>query len=382
MRIEKLEAWPVRLPRDMGKATGGAGTPTKLALGNGDYRWSEVYPALYSVNYETALVRVTMSDGLVGWGEAQAPLAPEVACEIIRLLLTPAILGEPLDGSVDAIERMWDRMYATMRVRGQTGGFMLDAISAVDIALWDIAGKMCGKSIAALADTAPQWRLPAYVSGLPAKGRRDAALAYRDAGFTKFKLFFDTHLEGEFLQGLDEMPPRTRTAVDALWRFDLDEATRFGHELDQRDVLWFEAPLPPESASDHAELARRLRCPIALGESYRTRYEMGPFFDQRALRVYQPDLGRVGITEGLRLASMATEARADVVPHLSIACGPQIAAALQFAAAIHCHMVEYNPQVLEIANRFLRTPLALIGDEYVVPSGPGLGIEVNEAALP
>lgn len=382
MIIEKIEAWPVRLPRDFAQAMGGAGTPTRLAGGAGDYRWSEVYPALYSVNYETALVKVTLDSGVVGWGEAQAPLAPEVACEIVRLLLTPALIGVPFDGSRAALEWMWDRMYATMRVRGQTGGFMMDAVSSVDIALWDIAGKLAQKPIAALLSENPAWRLPAYVSGLPLVGRGEAALPYRDAGFTRFKLFYDTPKVGEFLESVDQMPAGTSYAVDALWRFDLDEAIRFGRELDKRKVLWFEAPLLPESPAEHAELARKLTTPIALGESYRTRYEMAPFFREGALRVYQPDLGRVGITEGVRLASMATMAKADVVPHLSIACGPQIAAALQFSAAVHCHLVEYNPQVLAIANRFLRTPLTLEGDSYVVPDGPGLGIEINEAALP
>lgn len=382
MMIEKIEAWPVRLPRDFAKAMGGAGTPTRLAGGAGDYRWSDVYPALYSINYETALVKVTMADGIVGWGEAQAPLAPEVACEIVRLLLAPAIVGMPFDGSRAAIEWLWDRMYATMRVRGQTGGFMMDAVSGVDIALWDIAGKLAGKPIAAMLSENPAWWLPAYVSGLPLTGRGAAAVPYRDAGLTRFKLFYDTPHVGAFLESLDEMPADTSYAVDALWRFDLAEAIRFGLELDQRKALWFEAPLLPESPFEHAELARKVTTPIAIGESYRTRYEMAPFFREGALRVYQPDLGRVGITEGMRLANLATMAKADVVPHLSIACGPQIAAALQFSAAVHCHLVEYNPQVLAIANRFLKTPLRMEGDSYIVPDGPGLGIEINEAALP
>jgi len=382
MIIQKIEAWPVRLPRDFGKATGGAGTPTKLVGGAGDYRWSEVYPALYSVNYETALVRVTMSNGLVGWGEAQAPLAPEVACEIIRLLLAPALKGQEFDGSRAALEWSWERMYSTMRVRGQTGGFMLDAISGVDIALWDIAGKIAQKPIAAMVAESPAWRLPAYVSGLPAVGRREAAIGYRDVGFTRFKLFYDTPEVPAFLESIDTMPEGTAYAVDALWRFDLPDATRFGKELDQRGALWFEAPLHPESPAEHSKLAKRLKTPVAIGESYRTRFEMAPFFRERALRVYQPELGPCGITEGLRLAAMATDAKTDVVPHLSIACGPQIAAALQFAAAVHCHVVEYNPQVLTIANRFLHAPLRVEGDTYVVPQEPGLGIHMNEAALP
>ena len=75
MRIESVTAIPVRLPRDFLAAQGTAGSPTTLA-GEGRYRWSTAYPVLYSVDFETAVVRVELSNGLVGWGEAQAPLAP------------------------------------------------------------------------------------------------------------------------------------------------------------------------------------------------------------------------------------------------------------------------------------------------------------------
>ena len=123
-----MEAIPVRLPRDLNSATGTAGTPNQLA-GAGAYRWSRDYPALYSVSIETALVKVTLSNGLIGWGEAQAPLAPEVACTIVDRLLRPVLEGAPFAGSRDEIESLWLRMFSAMRVRGQTGGFMVDAIS-------------------------------------------------------------------------------------------------------------------------------------------------------------------------------------------------------------------------------------------------------------
>ena len=93
MRIANVEAIPFRIARDLGKATGSAGSPTLLAPGRGDYRWSDAYPALYSVNIETALIKVTLDTGMVGWGEAQAPLAPEVACAIVDRLLAPVLIG-------------------------------------------------------------------------------------------------------------------------------------------------------------------------------------------------------------------------------------------------------------------------------------------------
>ena len=252
---------------------------------------------------------------------------------------------------------------------------MLDAISGVDLALWDLAGKIAQAPVYALLGGS-RVLMPAYVSGLPATARSEAARRYLAQGFRKFKLFYDTPAEADFLQSLDAMPDGCQVAVDALWRFDLSAASRFGAELDARGALWFEAPMPPEDPIAHGQLAAAIRTPVAIGESYRTRYEIAPFVRERAVEVLQPDLGRCGITEGLRMARMAG---APVVPHVSIAMGPQVAAALHFASALpQCALVEYNPQVLEVANRFLRTPVAIDGDCYRLPCGPGLGIEWNE----
>ncbi len=371
MKITRIEARPVRLPRDIGPATGTAGLPTPLDPGASDYRWSSVYPCLYSVNFETALVRVETDAGIAGWGEAQAPLAPEVPCAIIERLLAPVLVGEEFDGAPGRIESFWDRMYSTMRVRGQTGGFMLDAISALDIALYDIAGKRAGLPVCRLLSASPRRRVPAYLSGVP-RGSADTK------GFGAVKLFYDTGTPAEFFAHMDAMPRGAAIAVDALWRHTPDSALAFGRELDARGALWFEAPLPPEDPRAHAALARALRTPIAIGESYRTRFEIAPFLREGALGVFQPDLGRCGITEGLRMATNAADRGIRVVPHISIAFGPQLAAALHFAAAAPgCDLAEYNPQVLSVCNRYLAEPITLEGTSYVVPDRPGLGIELS-----
>lgn len=388
MRIASIDAFPIRLARDFVAVTGTAGSPTLLRPLDSDYRWSSAYPALYSVKFETALLRVTTDAGVLGWGEAQAPLAPEVACTIVDRLLKPVLLGNEFDPSRAGIERVWEQMYSTMRVRGQTGGFMLDAISAVDLALWDIAGKVAGQPVSRLiAGGGAHRELRAYVSGLGGtkEERRAAAHRFWELGFRDFKLFYGDTCEdvfGTFDLLRHEFGDAARVAVDALWRLTPADAASFGAELDRRHALWLEAPLPPEDPLEHAALARTIRTPLALGESYRTRYELAPFFRERAIGIVQPDLGRCGITEGLRIAAMAAQHGVAVVPHVSVAFGPQVAAALHYAAAIsNCDLVEYNPNVLDVANRFLLEPLRLESGCYAVPSKPGLGIDLDPAAL-
>jgi D-galactarolactone cycloisomerase len=373
MRIASVEAIPFRIARDLGEATGSAGSPTLLAPGRGDYRWSETYPALYSVNIETALIRVTLDTGMVGWGEAQAPLAPEVACAIVDRLLAPVLIDAAFNGSVVEIEHLWMQMYSTMRVRGQTGGFMLDAISGVDIALWDLAGKIAGRPVSALLSDA-KLKVPAYISGLSGPDKAEAARQFASQGFGKFKLFLDgawpamlSDVESLRRLGLD-------VAVDALWHLDPNDAP----SLDPYSAMWLEAPLLPEDPVAHGKLARSITTPIALGESYRTSFEFAPFFHAGAMRIVQPDLGRCGITEGLEIARMAAARGLPIVPHVSIAMGPQLAAAIHFAAAVeNCSLLEYNPKVLEVANRFLVEPLVVKDACYDVSERPGLGIEMR-----
>lgn len=381
MRIERVEGFAVRAPRDISESTGLAGSPTKLT-GSADYRWSEAYPALYSIHFETALVKVTLDNGLTGWGEAQAPLAPQVACTIVETLLEPVLAGESFSGA-DDLEALWQRMYSTMRVRGQTGGFMLDAISGVDLALWDLAGKIAGKSSSAGAAGRPT-RIPAYLSGLAGEtpgAKVETAKPYVDAGFEIIKLYFD-RTPKDLLEAMDALQSafrNVRLAVDGLWRFTLDEAVAFGQELDARRARWFECPLLPEMVDEHAGLAREIQTPLAAGESYRTRFELREFFKSRSLGVVQPDLGRCGLTEGLRIARTAREHGMEIVPHVSIACGPQIAAAIHFARLCgNCNLLEYNPRVFEIANRFLKVPLRMDGAQYIVPDEVGLGMETND----
>jgi galactonate dehydratase len=347
-----------------------------MLVGEGNYRWSTAYPVLYSVNFETALIRIELADGTVGWGEAQAPLAPEVACTIVEHLLRPAIEGVNFEGTPAHIAVLWDRMYSTMRVRGQTGGFMLDAISGVDIALWDLAGKMAGKPVCELLSDAPKRLIPAYLSGTSGATpheRAEFAARYFSDGISLVKLYYESEWR-DLLAIADALPAAMRFAVDALWHLPPDAAIEMAIELDARGARWLECPLYPEDVDGHAALAAAIQTPIAIGESYRTLHELTPFLG--IAQVLQPDLGRCGITGSARIARGFA---GEVVPHLSIAMGPQIAAALHFAAATgNCDLCEFNPNVLDTANSFLADPLVREGGHYKIPSLPGLGIVWNE----
>lgn len=381
-RIARIEALPVSIARDLNQATGMAGSPSKLVESTGKYKWSSTVAAIYSERIETTLVKVTTDHGLIGWGEAQAPVAPRVSAAIIDDILATVLIGQPLDPSRQGVELLWDLMFRTMRVRGQTGGFMMDAISGVDIALWDLAGQIKGLSVSQLiAGGKARSEVPAYLSGLSGESleaKRAFARSYFNQGFRHNKIFFDSSEDSLLatLDGLrDELGPEARLAVDALWRLTWPASRPFIAELAQRGILWLEAPFLPDETEPHRELAKAFPLlPIALGESYRTRREMSWFLDM--VTFLQPDLGRSGITESLRLAEVGI----PIVPHVSIALGPQIAAAIHLTAALppkQAPLCEFNPQVFETSNRFLKEPLRRNGRSYGVPQSAGLGVSLE-----
>jgi galactonate dehydratase len=383
-RIRDVRALAVRIPRDGAGALGTAGSPALPGEPAGRYHWASTYRTVYSDHLETLVVRVETDEGLVGWGEAQAPVAPEVAKAVVGSLLGPLLIG------TDALapEAAWDRMYAAMRVRGHTGGFLLDAMAGIDIALWDLVGKSSGLPVHRLLGGPCRDTVPCYVSGLPGAtvdARVEQARGFVARGARAFKVFLAS-TEGACLSEIDALRsalgPEIELYVDALWRLEFGQAVRFARRLAERNVAWLEAPLPPEDIAGHARLARSSDLPIAVGECYRTRFEVLPFLQRGAASVLQPDAARTGITEGRKIAALAGAFHVPIAPHVSIGLGPQLAAAVHLAAATpNLQRLEHNPRVHEIAARF--TGGALSGDlaGLVPPAGPGLGIELDDAGL-
>ena len=384
MKISRITAYAIKIPRELAEVQGTAGSPAPLNEGVSDYRFAATYQTLYSSKIETALVKIETDAGITGWGEAQSPLAPEVVCTIVRTLLAPLLVGE----SPMAHERLWSRLYASMRVRGHSGSFMLDAIAGIDAALWDIRGKALKVRVCDLLGGPFCEELPAYISGLSGaddETRISQAERYQARGFSAFKLFMDGEPDAllRLYDGAREkLGSNAKLMVDALWRMEQAEAHRFGHQLDMRRAAWFEAPLKPEDVQGHARLVAGVETAIAVGECWRTRWEMRPFFEDGALGVYQPDVGRTGITEGMKLCSLAELCNVPVAFHVSIGLGVQIAAALHVAASIPNLMyVECNPKVWEVAEGLLKASLPVGAGVVGIPEGPGLGVEIDEEKL-
>jgi len=379
MSISKVEAIPVRIKREEAYL----GDIPKAADPEA-YFTRPPYRALYSAYFETAFVKISTAAGAIGWGEALAPVAPEVVCTIIEQLLAPVLLGrDPLDGNV-----LWNVMYDLMRERGYYGGFMLDAISACDTALWDIRGKLLDQPVFKLLGGAYRERVPCYVSGLPrptAEERPELALDYVERGFNAFKLAAGHGVpeDAASVRALrDALGAAATLLLDAHWVYSLDEAVQLGHALMELGVGFFEAPINPEDVESHARLAAAVAVPIAHGETERTRYQFQPWLMRKAADILQPDVGRAGISETIKIAAMAEAFNVKMAPHLSVGLGVCIAATIHAAAAIpNLYLLEYQPPVFEIANLLLKSPLICEAGYYEIPPGVGLGVELDEGRL-
>ncbi len=401
MRIVDVQAYAIRAPNPareaywgrrawvLGHPAGERGGAPATAFGEYPARWR--MRALYSEHFETTVVKVTTDQGVVGWGEGKAPVAPEATREIVHHVLRPVLLGaDPTD-----VEVLWERMYSLMRMRGHTTGFFLEAISGVDIALWDILGKVAGLPVCKLLGGMYTDRVRVYASSLPglrdpgdragAEGLARQAIQLVERGFKAIKLGIGSGVEADVktVEAVRQaVGPEVLLFTDAGGNYDVPRAIALGRALEPLKVGWLEAPLPPEQVDGYAQVAHALALPVA-SDLIISRYQTHHYLSQRALDVVQPDVCRSGgLSDCKKIADLADVYGVAIAPHVSIGSAIQFAATAHFAAAIPNLLVsEYWIGENPLGNPILREPLSLEGGHLRVPLGPGLGIEVNEAAL-
>lgn len=377
MIITKVTAYAVKAEQIYAIS---GGSPAGEALPGSDYLRFAGYPQLYSQRSQAALVRVETDSGVVGWGEAQAPVGTDVVLTLVHEVLGPAVLGRsPMDSGIRSTD-----MYETMRVRGQIGGYQQDAIAAIDTALWDVRGRALGVSIADLLGGRRRDSLPAYVTGLrerTAKGRQQEASAWAAQGFGVKPCLGVGYLEdAREVEGLrSAMGDSASLMVDAMWKYTFPDAVRVGRAFEQCGVLFLESPLAPEDVAGHARLAAALDIAVAVGEPLRTRYQFMPWFQAEALDIAQPDLMRNGVTETSAIVELARAYHLPVALHTGVVTVVGMAASWQLAATMPNFCIqELQPVMLETFNGWLDKPLTMGDGAVDVPSGPGIGVDVDE----
>lgn len=335
------------------------------------------------------IVEITSDTGLVGIGEAA--LAPRVTKQLIDLYLTPILLGQnPFDS-----EYLWQHMYRRTMAFGRKGIGMV-AISAVDIAIWDLLGKATKQPVFRLLGGKTKEKIPVYASRLysqPLEDLAKEAQQYKDQGYRAMKLRFGWGpVDGAAgMQRNVELVRTVREAVgyeidlmaDAYMGWTLDYARRMIPLLEPYQLRWLEEPVIPDDIAGYAALKAMNRIPIAGGEHEFTLYGFRELLDQKAVDYIQFDTNRVGgITQARKISALAEAYEVPVIPHAGQMHNYHIV-----MASLNSPMAEFFPIVdVEVGNElfwyiFKGEPVPRNGSIELDESLPGLGLEINEEAL-
>ncbi|HEX2826267.1 MAG TPA: mandelate racemase/muconate lactonizing enzyme family protein [Burkholderiales bacterium] len=326
------------------------------------------------------LVEIVTDAGITGWGEGASVPAR-------RALDTHVVGKNPFDCEV-----IWEALHKQ--------GVDPAAISAVDIALWDVMGKALKQPIHQLLGGAFRTRVQAYATGLFRRERSDPTAAlveeargYVDEGFRamKMKVGFGPDYDIENVAAVRRaIGDDILFAVDANCGYDVGSAIAVGREMAKNDLLWFEEPVSADDAEGYLEIKRALGIRISGAEQFRGRWAFRRMIQERALDIIQPDVCVCGgFTEYRKIAAMASANHVRVIPHM-FGTAIRLAATLHLLAALpdwpRAHepfptLLEYDMSENALRTELAREPIRHKGGIVDVPQGPGLGIEIDREVL-
>lgn len=337
---------------------------------------------------DVLIVKIHTDEGLTGVGEVTSQ---SYVCKAIfdaprsaqrRHGLTHILLGQdPMD-----VEGLWRRMYYLTNRYGRRGA-AIHAISGADIALWDIRGKALGKPITELFGGAKRNTVRGYASLLFGETPEETARLAREAvgqGLTAVKFGWgcfgkDPAVDVAHVQAAREVVGNDRDLmVDAGHAWDWPTALERAKLLAPLNIRWLEEPLSQDDRKGYAELCRRSPVPIAAGEGDVTSWDFEDLIE-RGVHVIQPDVAFCGgLTVCRQVSTMAAAAGRRSVPHC-FSTGINLAASLHWIATVpDGDLVEYCLRPSPLMRKLVRNLPPLVAGRVPVPSGPGLGIELDE----
>ena len=347
-------------------------------------------------SYRNVVVLVQGDNGLVGIGESDAP------SEIVKALIEMPPYNQRSEGLADIVtgravedpRLLWNEMYTRTQWHGRRGAAM-HAISALDIAIWDLLAQSTGIPVCQALGGARHDRLPAYATIYPLEdtpARIDAQVApLLEQGFRHLKICVEpwwsepdrvrrnlTHLR-------DLVGSKRGLMLDAAQEFTcLNQLAPFLDLLAELDFAWIEAPFPLDNLEDHARLRATTRIPIGVGDlGLTTCKEFEPYVAADAFDIAQPDLTVFGgFTEALRLVRMLDGTGRRIVPH-AYNTDITIAANLHFLATRQdAELIEYSTSPSRLRQGLARGLAPIDADGMIqVPTGPGLGVTLNDDAV-
>jgi 2-dehydro-3-deoxyphosphogalactonate aldolase len=344
-------------------------------------------------------VKLLTDEGIEGIGEwSTAHLGREASqISLIEALAEQFVIGaSPFD-----IELIWQRMYAEHTDYRHPGLGSTPALSAIEMACWDIVGKALNQPVYNLLGGKYHDKLRAYAY-MPTKGIWEtpekageiaAQLVAEGNSACKFDPFMPIfplprdvplkaikHVARIFRCIRDAVGDDLEIGIGTHGQLSTYSAIRVAKVLEEFDPFWFEEPVPPENVNEMARVAAHTTIPIATGERLLTKYEFAELLNKQAAQIIQMDVGHCGgILESKKIAGMAEAHYAMIAPHMY--CGPvAAAAAIQLATCSPNFLIqEYNATALHAG--LLKTPIQFEQGYITPPTGPGLGVELDEGVV-
>ena len=353
-------------------------------------------PFAWSFNQTDArascLVEIIAENGTTGWGECFGPARLNAA--VVQAMRAQLIGKDAL-----ATDLHWVHLYNHYRDQGQKG-LAVTALSGIDIALWDLKGRHFEAPIHVLMGGPLRREVQAYATGTYRLRQGDPldyitkeVAGYVREGFSavKLKIGFGVDADEKLIRAVREtIGPRIGLMLDANHGFDAIEAIDLGRRVAPLRIGWFEEPVVPDDLDSYVEVRRGQPIPVAGGECEFTRWGFREVLIRRAMDIIQPDTCAVGgLSEAKKIADMATAFGVRYVPHVW-GCGVGLATAMQLLAVLPHSPPRHTPlePILEFdrsehpfRQAVLRAPLEHVGGVVRVPEGPGLGVEVDRAAI-
>jgi len=342
---------------------------------------------------QAALCVISTDEGIDGVGEALYSGCPAAtATNLIDDAYAPLIIGRnPFDNAV-----VWDLLYNRTRDQGMKG-MPICALSAIDIALWDIKGKALGLPIHKLLGGAYRDKAHVYATGLYqpqnvssiTDALTEEALGYKQDGFSAMKLKVGYGIEEDIrlVKAVREaIGDDISLMVDANHAYNASEAIRLAREMEKYNIHWFEEPVPPEDIDGYLEVKQKSGIIITGGECEYTRYGFRELITRRAVDILQPDLCAAGgFTELARIVTLASAWNVPVMPHVW-GTNVGLAASLQFFATLPHFperrypaepFFEYDRSTHPLRDGISREKFAMKNGYLDIPQRPGLGITLD-----
>ena len=338
------------------------------------------------------IVKITASNGQIGWGEGYGPAT---VLEAGIQFLKPLVIGQnPLENEV-----IWSTMYRKTLDYARRG-ILVASISAIDIALWDLKGKILGLPVSTLLGGAHRTHIKPYATGLyftdhnnPTRDFEEEIALYKSQGFKAIKMKVGLGVNEDYknIKRVRElMGDDMQLMIDSNHAYTLREATALCNKIEKFDISWFEEPISPEYYEQYNELRNKTSIPIAGGECEYLRFGFQQLLKNKSVDIIQPDIcASGGLTEAKRIATLASTNGIEVVPHTwGTAIGIHVA--LHFISNLECmpgrmkspdFLIEYDQTENGLRERLTFPKIKMKDGMIEVPTGPGLGLEVDEDVL-